>query len=58
LFGEKEDFGEYSLNLEHAKLSFPILNDYLVERHRPCPRAMVHQITMFAMIHNNNKNLH
>jgi hypothetical protein len=37
LHGEKEDFEEYSLNLEYAELSFPILNNYLAERPQPCP---------------------
>jgi hypothetical protein len=37
LHGEKENFEEYSLNLEYAKLPFPILNHYLVEKHWPCP---------------------
>jgi hypothetical protein len=32
LHGEKKDFEEYSLNLEYAKLSFPILNNYSIER--------------------------
>jgi hypothetical protein len=39
LCGEKENFEEYSLILEYAELSFPILNNYSAEKHRPCPRA-------------------
>jgi hypothetical protein len=32
LHGEKENFEEYSLILEYAELSFPILNNYLAEK--------------------------
>jgi hypothetical protein len=42
LHGEKENFEEYSLILEFAELSFPILNNYLAKMRRPCPRATVH----------------
>jgi hypothetical protein len=42
LHGEKENFEEYSLILEFAELSFPILNNYLAEMCRPCPRATVY----------------
>jgi hypothetical protein len=38
---KKEDFEEYFLNLEYAKLSFPILNNYLTKKRRPCSRATV-----------------
>jgi hypothetical protein len=41
LYGKKETFEEYSLILEYAELSFPILNNYLAEKRQPCPRAMV-----------------
>jgi hypothetical protein len=41
LHGEKENFEEYSLILEFAELSFPILNNYSIEMCRPCPRATV-----------------
>jgi hypothetical protein len=41
LHGEKENFEEYSLILEYAELSFPILNNYLAEKRQPCPRATV-----------------
>jgi hypothetical protein len=42
LYGEKENFEEYSLILEFARLNFPILNNYLVEMHWPCPWATVY----------------
>jgi hypothetical protein len=42
LHGEKENYIEYSLNLEYAKLNFPILNNYLAEKCRLCPRATVY----------------
>jgi hypothetical protein len=45
LYSEKENFEEYSLNLEFAKFSFPILNNYLVEKRRPCPRAIVMELS-------------
>jgi hypothetical protein len=41
LHGEKENFEEYFLILEYAKLSFPILNNYLAEKCRPYFWAMV-----------------
>jgi hypothetical protein len=39
--GEKENFEEYSLILEYAELSFPILNNYSAKKRRPYPRATV-----------------
>jgi hypothetical protein len=41
LDGEKKNSEEYSLILEFAELSFPILNNYSAEMRRPCPRATV-----------------
>ena len=41
LHGEKDNFEEYSLILEFAKLNFPILNNYLAVMCRPYPRAIV-----------------
>jgi hypothetical protein len=41
LYGEKENFEEYSLFLESAELSFAILINYLAEKNRPCPRTTV-----------------
>jgi hypothetical protein len=41
---EKENFEEYSLNLESAEFSFPILNNYSAEKRRPCPRATIFPI--------------
>jgi hypothetical protein len=32
LYGEKENFEEYFLNLAYAELSFSILNNYLAEK--------------------------
>jgi hypothetical protein len=37
LHGEKENFEGYSLILEYAELSFPILNNYLAKKRRPYP---------------------
>ena len=39
--GEKENLGDYSLILEYAELSFPILNNYSTKKRQPCPRATV-----------------
>jgi hypothetical protein len=44
LYGKKEDFEKYSLNLEYAKLNFPILNNYSAKKRQPCPWATVHVI--------------
>jgi hypothetical protein len=41
LQGDKENFEEYLLILEYAKLSFPILNNYLGEKHESYSQAMV-----------------
>jgi hypothetical protein len=41
LYGEKENFEEYSLFLEFAELTFAILINYLAEKNRSCPRATV-----------------
>jgi hypothetical protein len=41
LYGKKENFEEYSLNLAFAKLSFPTLINYSVGRCRTCPRPTV-----------------
>jgi hypothetical protein len=41
LHGEKENFEEYSLFLEFAKLTFAILINYSAEKNRTCPRATV-----------------
>ena len=48
LHGEIENFEEYSLILEFAELIFPILNNYLVKMHWPCPWAMVVQISQIV----------
>jgi hypothetical protein len=55
LHDEKEDFEEYSLNLEYVKLGFPILNNYLAEKCRPCPWATVVLEYMNTVIHTNEK---
>jgi hypothetical protein len=57
LYSEKENFEEYPLNLEYAELSFPILNNYLVERRRPCPRAMVYKVLNHVEIFLNSKSI-
>jgi hypothetical protein len=41
LYGEKENFEEYSLFLESAELSFAILINYSARKWRTCPRTMV-----------------
>ena len=42
LHGGKENFEKYSLILEYAEWSFPILNNFDPSREeRPCPRATV-----------------
>jgi hypothetical protein len=46
---EKKNFEKYSLILEYAQLSFPILNNYSAKKHRPYPQATV--IHMFQKFH-------
>jgi hypothetical protein len=41
LYGEKENFEEYSLNLESAELSFPTLINYSAGKCRTYPQTMV-----------------
>jgi hypothetical protein len=41
LYGEKENFEEYSLFLESAELSFAILINYSARKWRTCPRTTV-----------------
>jgi hypothetical protein len=50
LHGEKENFEEYSLILEFAELSFPILNNYSAEMRQPCPRATVFEVFIAVII--------
>jgi hypothetical protein len=54
LYGEKEDFEKYFLNLEYAALSFPILNNYSTERRQPYPQATVlYSLLQIFLLHSN-----
>jgi hypothetical protein len=49
LYGEKDNFEKYFLNLASVKLSFPILINYSVGRCWTCPRTTVWELDKVAV---------
>jgi hypothetical protein len=59
LYGEKENFEEYSLFLESAELSFAILINYSAKKWRTCPRTTVsHKLPPMLMSKGKSTNLY